>query len=185
MSDGHSDNDHSEEQVWERWQRQRLFVRELKGLYGEVYKDLLDQPRVYKSKEWPWKGGPGLFGKKVVNPQSVDITQMIEGHLDVYAPGSHGQKHGHMNSAVFYILEGRGYDVHDEIRHDWEKGDVCIVSNACVHRHYNADPEKRAQVLVMKAKPLFLFGHMLYQKVVEYPPTEPVPGQEHFSPDDE
>src|SRR5665811_2637840 len=105
---------------------------------------------------------------------------MIEAHIDVYAPGSHGQKHGHMNSAVFYVLEGRGYDVHDEVRYDWEKGDVCIVSNACVHRHYNADPEKRARVLIMKAKPLFLFAHMLYQKVVEYPPKDPAVSYTHL-----
>ena len=61
----------------------------------------------------------------------------------------------------------RGCDIHDKVRYDWEECDVCIVANACVHRHYNADPEKPAKVLVMKANPLFLFGHMLYQKVVD------------------
>ena len=30
--------------------------------------------------------------------------------------------------------------------------------------------------LVMKAKPLFLFMHMLFQKVAKYPPKEAVPG---------
>src|SRR5665811_889313 len=173
---------HGEAHVWERWQKERLFVRELRGVYGEVYKKVLGQPRVIKSSEMPWKGGPGLFGLKVVNPQNLEITQMIEAHLDVYAPASHGQKHGHMNSAVFYVLEGRGYDVHDGVRYDWEAGDVCIVNNASVHQHFNADPEKPARVLIMKAKPLFLFAHMVYQKVVEYPPTEPVPGFEDFRP---
>lgn len=179
------DSLHGREEVkWERWQKERTFVRALKGVYGEVYKQLLSQPRVYKSKDWKWKGGPRLYGRKVINPQSVEITQMIEAHLDVYAPGSFGQKHGHMNSAVFYILEGKGYDVHDEVRYDWEAGDVCIVENACVHRHYNADPAKPARVLVMKAKPLFLFAHMIYQKVVEYPSKDPMPGFENFKPED-
>jgi len=36
--------------------------------------------------------------------------------------------------------------------------------------------------LIMKAKPLFLFMHLLFQKVVEFPPTEPVPGQEDYAP---
>lgn len=31
---------------WEQWQKERLFVRALKGVYGEVYKQLLAQPRV-------------------------------------------------------------------------------------------------------------------------------------------
>jgi hypothetical protein len=37
-------------------------------------------------------------------------------------------------------------------------------------------------VLIMKAKPLFLFMHMIFQKVVEYPPKDPVPGQENYAP---
>jgi hypothetical protein len=29
---------------------------------------------------------------------------------------------------------------------------------------------------------LFLFMHMLFQKVVEYPPKDPVPGKEDWTP---
>jgi hypothetical protein len=34
----------------------------------------------------------------------------------------------------------------------------------------------------MKAKPLFLFMHMIFQKVVSYPPTVPSPGHENYAP---
>lgn len=173
---GEHENDSQEK--WAQWKKERTYVRALKGVYGEVYKQLLGQPRVYNSNNWQWKGGPRFYHKAVINPESVEITQMIEGHIDVYAPGSAGQKHGHMNSAVFYILEGKGYDIHDGVRYDWEAGDVCIVDNASVHQHINADPEKSAKVVVLKAKPLFLFAHMIFQKVVEYPSKEPVPGYE-------
>lgn len=174
---------HEHDLSWERWQKQRLFVRGLKGVYGEVYKKLLAEPRVYKGRDFPFKGGARVFGKKIINPESAEVTQMIETHIDVYAPGSASQKHGHMNSAVFYILEGKGYDVHDNVRHNWEAGDVCIVANGCVHRHHNSDPARPARVLVMKAKPLFLFAHMIYQKIVEYPDQEPLPGFEDFKPE--
>jgi gentisate 1,2-dioxygenase len=87
-----------------------------------------------------------------------------------------------MNSAVFYVLKGKGHDIHDGQRHDWEAGDALIVQNACVHQHFNDDPDNEAVVLIMKAKPLFLFMHMLFQKVVKYPPKEPVPGHEDFRP---
>jgi len=183
MSEKHSHSDENVEVKWERWQKERTFVRALKGIYGEVYKTLLGQKRVYSSEDWNWKGGPRLFHKKIINPQNQEITQMIEAHVDVYGPGSFGQKHGHMNSAVFYILDGKGYDVHDGVRYDWEAGDVCIVENACVHRHYNDDPENPGKVLVLKAKPLFLFAHMIYQKIVEYPNKEPIPGFEDFKPE--
>ncbi len=173
-----------EQAVWERWTKKRTFVRALEGTYGELVKELFNQPRVYKSKTWKWKGGPQNYGKKIINPQSVKVAQSLEAHIDAYAPQGHGQKHGHMNSAVFYVLKGKGYDVHDRQRIDWEAGDALIVENACVHQHFNDDPEEEGVVLIMKAKPLFLFMHMLFQKVVEYPPKEPVPGHEDYTPPD-
>ena len=173
----------ADEAVWERWSKKRVFVRALEGTYGELVHELFSQPRVYKSKDWKWKGGPQNFGKKIINPQAVKVAQSIEAHLDVYAPGGYGQKHGHMNSAVFFVLKGKGHDVHDGKRLDWEAGDALIVENGCVHQHFNDDPDNEGIVLIMKAKPLFLFMHMLFQKVVAYPPKHPeTPAQQSYVP---
>src|ERR1700720_2964925 len=139
---------------WERWSRKRVFVRALEGTYSDVYKGLLEQPRVYSSRHHPWKGGPALYGKK----------------------------HGHLNSAVFYVLKGRGHDIHDGRRIDWKAGDIMIVECASVHQHFNDDPDNEAILLVFKAKPLFLFMHLLFQKIVSYPPNEATPGHENFRP---
>jgi mannose-6-phosphate isomerase-like protein (cupin superfamily) len=171
-----------EEVVWERWTKKRVFVRALEGTYGELVKELFKQPRVYHSKDWKWKGGPQNFGKKIINPQAVKVAQSIECHIDAYAPGGYGQKHGHMNSAVFYVLKGKGHDVHDGRRIDWQAGDALIVENACVHQHFSDDQDDETIVLVMKAKPLFLFMHLLFQRVVEMPPKEPAPGQAGYTP---
>jgi hypothetical protein len=86
---------------WERWSKKRTFVRELAGTYSDVYKSLLEEPRVYSSRNLPWKGGPALYGKHVVSPHTAHVTQSIETHIECYAPGAYGQKHGHLNSAVF------------------------------------------------------------------------------------
>ncbi len=170
------------EVVWDRWQRKRTFVRALEGTYGEVYKSLFTQPRVYSGKDFDWKGGPQFWDKAVINPQAVDIAQSIECHLDTYAPNGVGQKHGHMNSAVFFVLSGSGKDIHDGKLFEYTAGDVIIVENSCVHQHINVNPENPLIVLVMKAKPLFLFMHMIFQKMVEYPAKEPPKGGEDYSP---
>src|SRR5262249_47220552 len=99
-----------------------------------------------------------------------------------YAPGAYGQKHGHLNSAVFYVLKGRGHDVHDGRHIPWKAGDVMIVENGCVHQHFNDDPENEAILLVFKAKPLFLFMHLLFQKIVEGHPDKWRPGQASYNP---
>lgn len=169
---------------YERWQKKRIFVREIAGKYAEVYRQLLEQPRVFKSKGRPWKGGPTFFERAVINPQHAPVTQAIETHIVVLAPGSYGQKHGHMNGAVFYILDGKGYDIHDSVRYDWEAGDVCIVENGCVHQHLNAEPNRPAQMVIFKAKPLYLFFNLLFQKNVQLPPEKGQPGWEDFTPED-
>jgi hypothetical protein len=51
-----------------------------------------------------------------------------------------------------------------------------------VHQHYNDDPDNEAILLVFKAKPLFLFMHLLYQKMISYPPTTLPKGHEDWTP---
>jgi mannose-6-phosphate isomerase-like protein (cupin superfamily) len=175
---------HNQEQevIWARWQKKRTFVRALEGTYSHLTKELLDQPRVYSSRDMPWKGGPQVFGKHIISPGSVKITQSIETHIEASAPGAYGQKHGHLNSAVFFVLNGRGHDVHDGRKIDWKAGDIMLVENGCVHQHFNDDPNEEAILLVFKAKPLFLFMHLLYQKMISYPPTTLPEGHENWTP---
>ena len=98
---GHNSENGREEVVWERWTKKRTFVRALEGTYGEMKEELYKQPRIYKTSDLKWKGGPHNFGKKVINPQANRIAQSIEAHVDAFAPHGYGQTHGHMNSAVF------------------------------------------------------------------------------------
>ena len=139
---------------WERWSKKRTFVRALEGTYSHLYKKLLEEPRVYSSKDHPWKGGPAMYGKHIISPQAVSVVQSIESHIECYAPLNAGQKHGHLNSAVFYVLKGHGHDVHDGRYMKWEAGDVMLVENGCVHQHFNDDEKESCILLVFKAKPL-------------------------------
>jgi gentisate 1,2-dioxygenase len=155
----------------------RVFVRGIEGHYNlkDELARLRAQPRVVKGAEMTFNDGPQAFSRHYVEP--VDgVTQTLHIHLEEYAPGGKNQKHGHVNEAAFYILDGDGYEIHDGIRYDWTAGDVAVVHNNCVHQHHNASMTKPARALVMKTKPMFLFMNMLFQKQVEPRPTEPVPG---------
>ncbi len=161
--------------------KDRVFVRAIAGQYNlkDELRRLRSLPRVIKGREMKFQDGPQSFSKHFVEP--VDgMTQTLHVHLEEYAPGGRTQKHGHVNEAAFYILDGRGYEVHDGIRYDWQAGDVAIVHNNCVHQHFNADPDKPARALVLKSKPMFLFLNMLFQKTVIPRPSEPAPGAEGY-----
>jgi len=109
------------------------------------------------------------------------VAQSIECHLNAISPHGAGQNHGHMNSAVLYIIKGHGHDVHDARTLPYQAGDALIVENACVHQHFNNGDDELV-VLVMKAKPLFLFMHMIFQKTVTLPPKEPSRGADDYVP---
>src|ERR671923_1063030 len=157
--------------------KDRVFVRGIQGQYSlkDELKRLRSLPRVIKGRDLTFNDGPQSFSKHFVEP--VDgLGQTLHVHLEEYAPGGRTQKHGHVNEAAFYILDGVGYEVHDGVRYDWKAGDVAIVHNNCVHQHFNASKDKPARALVMKTKPMFMFMNMLFQKLVEPRPSEPAPG---------
>ena len=110
-------------------------------------------------------------------------TQTLHIHLEEYAPGGKTSKHGHVNEAAFYILDGTGYEIHDGVRYDWKAGDIAIVHMNCVHQHFNASPDKPARALVMKPKPLLIFMNMLFQQtVIPRPKEAATPAGEGYVP---
>lgn len=161
--------------------KDRVFLRAIAGPYNlqDELTRLRAMPRVIKGSEMKFNDGPQSFSKHFIEP--VDgYTQTLHVHLEEYSPGGRTQKHGHVNEAAFYILDGTGYEIHDGIRYDWTAGDIAIVHNNCVHQHFNASSTKPARALVLKTKPMYLFMNMLFQYQVERRSDEPAPGGEGF-----
>jgi len=165
------------------YSKKRLFFRGLDGMTYSLRDELTRLrkiPRVIKGKNIQMKKGPQYYNADLLTPKDKN-TQVLYAHYVVLAPGGHSDKHGHMNEAMFYILDGKGHEIHDGIRYDWKAGDTVIVENSCVHQHFNDDPDKPARALVIKSKPLYLFMNLVMQEVVEEQPKDPVPGHEHFA----
>src|SRR3954469_14953270 len=164
--------------------KDRIFVRAIAGKYslGDELAKLRAMPRVRRAADLKFRDGPQTYSRHYVEPKD-GITQTFHLHLEEYGPGGHSQKHGHVNEAAFYILDGVGYEVHDGIRYDWKAVDVAIVHNNCVHQHFNASPTKPARALVIKPKPLIMFMNMLFQQTVIPRPKEAAgPAGEGYKP---
>ena len=142
----------------DHYEKKRIYAREVSSqrytLTEERRQRLDDVSRVMHCDV-----GDGLPGEwHLLAPGDEPFrTQSLQCHWVVLPPGGRNEGHGHQNEAFFYILEGRGFELHDGIRYDWKQGDGVIVHNDCVHWHNNADPDHRAVALVMKAKPTWLF----------------------------
>src|SRR6476619_5514905 len=119
-----------------------------------------------QSRTW-WRIGPG---------DEDFLTQTIQVHFVELPPQSSNHGHGHQNEAAFYILEGRGYEIHDDQRYAWAKDDLVYVHTDSVHRHFNPYPEK-AVALVVKAKCSWMFMGLIQQGR-----SGPVENEERFGP---
>lgn len=164
--------------------KDRIFVRELTGLYGlkEELNRLRSANRVIRGDSVPFKGGPKMWNKDLLHP-GTGLTQTLHVHEQVLGPGGKSKKHGHQNEAMFYILEGKGYEVHDGVKFDWQAGDLVVVENSCVHQHFNASTSEHCRIIVMKTKPIYLFLNLMFQGVSET--SYPDDGEEavSFNPD--
>ncbi|HXP94935.1 MAG TPA: cupin domain-containing protein [Candidatus Binatia bacterium] len=163
--------------------KDRTFVRAVTGEYAltEELRRLRERPRVLKGSQIEFYGGPQHFNKDYLQPKD-GLGQTLHIHLEEFAPGGTSQKHGHVNEAVFYILDGEGVEVHDGKSYEWKAGEIVIVHNNCVHQHFNRSATKPARALVMKTKPMYIFMNMLFQKLIVPSPATDTEHSAGFEP---
>lgn len=155
------------------YQKPRVFV---KGLESHKYnlnearaEMLRELPRVFHPK---WRSDvPGE--STLIHPgQEPFYSQSMHAYFRTVAPGSRNEGHGHQNEALFYILEGHGWEEHDGEEWPWEAGDAVAVHNDCVHWHCNASQTDYATALVLKAKPMWLFFGLEQQGEIGFKPPD-------------
>jgi len=157
----------------DRYDQERIYVRQVGSMrytLTEERRERLDTvPRVFT----PSLGEGTSENWKIIDPGDEAFrTQSLNLHFVTVQPNGRNDGHGHQNEALFYVLQGNGYELHDGKRYDWNAGDAVAVHNDCVHWHNNPDPEERAVCLVMKPKPLSIFLGLVQQGKIGTKPAE-------------
>ena len=121
--------------------KDRVFVRAIQGAYNlkDELARLRAMPRVRKGTPDQVHRRPAELTAATTSSRRTASRRRSTSTSRNTRPGGRSQKHGHVNEAAFYILDGEGYEIHDGIRYDWKAGDVAIVHNNCVHQHFNAE----------------------------------------------
>lgn len=60
-----------DEPKWERWQKDRTFVRAVVGKYDEIYKNLYNQPGYTRARIYPGKGGRQNSARMLSIPRKI------------------------------------------------------------------------------------------------------------------
>ena len=94
----------------------------------------------------------------LVNPKGTRSAFMLDEFLgsrtsgltmamNQMAPGKWQRKHRHGGEAWLYAIEGRGHSVIDNVRYDWEEGDLVLIDHWAWHQHFNSDPTLTARLV--------------------------------------
>jgi quercetin dioxygenase-like cupin family protein len=140
-----------------------------------LYQDLLDEAaaaparngkrkKVVHPNEMPWEMSRQGILKHLLNEQMNTRMESVDAYMQLIPPGSRSGKHRHLAEECVYVLEGRGYDLHqdcdveitdtyhwkpqDEVkRFEWEAGDVIYIPPNTIHQHFNADPDRPVRLI--------------------------------------
>ena len=140
-------------------------------LYQRLLDDAQDAPsrnsrrkKVVRPEEMPWEMSRQGLLKHLINEGMNTRMETVDAYMQILPPGSRSGKHRHLAEECVYVLEGRGYDIHQDCdveitdtfswkpveetkRFEWEAGDVIYIPPNTIHQHFNADPEKPARFI--------------------------------------
>ena len=148
----------------------------LKGTASQkLYQALLDdaqgapvrnakRKKLVHPEDMPWEMARQGLLKHLLNEQMNTRMETVDAYMQVIPPGSRSGKHRHLAEECLYVLEGQGYDLHqdcdveitdtyhwkpqDEIkRYEWEAGDVIYIPPNTIHQHFNSDPERPLRLI--------------------------------------
>ena len=141
------------------------------ALYQSLLKEATEMParnskrkKIVHSDEMPWEMSRQGLLKHLLNAQMNTRMETVDAYMQVIPPGSRSGRHRHLAEECLYVVEGRGYDLHQdcdveitdtynwkpqpEIKHfEWEAGDVIYIPPCTIHQHFNADPAHPARLI--------------------------------------
>ena len=142
---------------------------------GKLYQSLLDdaktaparnakRKKIVHPEEMPWEMARQGLLKHILNEQMNTRMETVDAYMQIIPPGSRSGKHPHLAEECLYVLEGRGYDLHQDCdveitdtyqwkpqaeikRYEWEAGVVIYIPPCTIHQHFNADPGRPVRLI--------------------------------------
>jgi len=155
------------------WDESKAWLkgRQHQKLYQGLLDDAASAPvrnakrrKVVRPEDMPWEMSRQGLLKHLLNEGMNTRMETVDAYMLVIPPGSRSGRHRHLAEECLYVLEGRGYDLHqdcdveitdtyhwkpqDEVkRYDWEAGDVIYIPPNTIQQHFNADPERPVRLI--------------------------------------
>ena len=153
-----------ESKAWKRGRHnERLYQAKLEDAQNAAVRNS-KRKKIIHPEDMPWELSPQGLLKHLLNEGMNTRMETVDAYMLIIPPGSRSGKHRHLAEECLYVLEGRGYDLHqdcdveitdtyhwkaqDEVkRYDWEAGDVIYIPPNTIQQHFNADPERPVRLI--------------------------------------
>ncbi len=153
-----------ESKAWKRGRHnQRLYRGKLEDAAAAPSRNS-KRKKVLHPEDMPWELSPQGLLKHLLNEAMNTRMETVDAYMLIIPPGSRSGKHRQLAEECLYVLEGRGYDLHqdcdveitdtyhwraqDEVkRYEWEAGDVIYIPPNTIQQHFNADPERPVRLI--------------------------------------
>ena len=155
------------------WDESKAWMkgRQHQKLYQALLDDAATAPsrnakrrKIVHPEDMPWELSPQGLMKHLLNEAMNTRMETVDAYMLIIPPGSRSGRHRQLAEECLYVLEGRGYDLHqdcdveitdtyhwkpqDEVkRYDWEAGDVIYIPPNTIQQHFNADPQRPVRLI--------------------------------------
>src|SRR6266850_76205 len=143
--------------------------------HQKLYQSLLDNAmqaparnakrrKVLHPEDMPWEMARQGLLKHLLNEQMNTRMETVDAYMQIIPRGSRSGRHRHLAEECLYVVEGRGYDLHQDCdveitdtyhwkpqsevkRYEWEAGDVIYIPPSTIHQHFNAASDKPVRLI--------------------------------------
>jgi quercetin dioxygenase-like cupin family protein len=146
--------------------------------------------KVVHPHEMPWEMSRQGILKHLLNERMNTRMESVDAYMQLIPPGSRSGKHRHLAEECVYVLEGRGYDLHQDCdveitdtyhwkpqadikRYEWEAGDVIYLPPNTIHQHFNADPARPVRLISAINRIYQKFGLNDLEQIEDAPEYKP------------
>lgn len=143
--------------------------------HQDLYQALLDdassaparnakRKKLVLPQDMPWEMARQGLLKHLLNEGMNTRMETVDAYMQIIPPGSRSGKHRHLAEECLYVLEGQGYDLHQDCdveitdtyhwtaqaeikRYEWEAGDVIYIPPNTIHQHFNASADQPVRLI--------------------------------------
>src|SRR5881628_2544147 len=120
--------------------------------------------KILHPEDMPWEMSRQGLLKHLLNEQMNTRMETVDAYMQIIPGGSRSGRHRHLAEECLYVVEGRGYDLHQDCdveitdtyhwkpqaelkRWEWEAGDVIYIPPNTIHQHFNAASDRPVRLV--------------------------------------